>query len=79
MDLSYSEALWASKTQYPALAHSSRLGKGRAVSPEEKADSFLQVLLADVQVWLSHALRGLLSGEDCRTKWETIAHKWPKV
>lgn len=79
MDLSYSEVLRASKTQYPALAHRSRLGIGRAVRPEEKADSFLQVLLAGVRAWLCHTKRGLLSEEDCRTNWETIAHEFPKL
>lgn len=49
MDLCYSEALWTSKTQYPALAPKIRLCVGRAIRPEEKADSFLQMLLADVQ------------------------------
>jgi len=68
MALCYSEAVWTSKTQCPALAHKKRVSVGRAIRPEEKADSFLQMLLADVQAYLSHTVHGWLGGEDCRTK-----------
>lgn len=68
MDLCYSEALWTSKRQFPALSHKERLCVGRTVRPEEKADSFLQMLLAGVEDWPSHMIHGVLCGEDWRTK-----------